>query len=128
MIKIDNYSSKRQLKAVTSHGSRHSSTISGNFIGIFPEPLDIPSKESKKHEKKKKPTGKNLVENMTISIDLDVKDIPHNENFVQKLISLVGLEKAEKDFELLSTAEKIIRSLAKAKFKNVVRREKNGTP
>jgi len=119
MSKIDDYSTKRQLKAIKSHGKRHSSTITGNFLGIFPEPLDIHPKESKKHGKKQKQTVKNMVENMTISIDLDVKDISHNEDFVQKLVSLVGLEKVEKDFEVLSTAERIIHALAKAKFKNV---------
>ena len=126
MSKIDDYSTKRQLKAMKSHGERYSSTITGNFLGIFPEPLDIHPTSTKKHGEKQKPTKKNMVENMTISIDLDVKDISHNENFIQKLVSLAGLDKVEKDFEVLSTAERIIHALAKAKFKNVVTIELGG--
>ena len=93
-------------------------------MGIFPEPLIEYSpypKPSGKEEKRPE-----LMEDMTISIDLDVKDIPHHDDFLQMLAAIVGLDKVEKDFEVLSTAEKIIRALAKAKFKNVVTIELDG--
>ena len=119
MSKKDQYITKRQLKAVTSHGNRHSSTITGNFIGIFPEPLNIGSVEKKKHTGELKAPAHNMVENMTISIDLDVRDILDDKDFIQKLKHFLGIERIEKDFEVLLTAEKIIRAFAKAKFKNV---------
>ena len=118
MSRKDDFVAKRQMKAIKSRGKRHSTTVVGNMLGIFPEPLIEYSpypKPSVKEEKRPE-----LMEDMTISIDLDVKDIPHHEGFLKMLAAIVGLAKVEKDFEVLSTAEKIIRALAKAKFKNVV--------
>ena len=63
---------------------------------------------------------------MTISIDLDVKDVSHDDDFMQMLMAHIGLDKVEKDFEVLSTAEKVIRAFAKAKFKNVAAIELDG--
>jgi len=117
MSSDDTYRAKRQLKAVTSHGKRHNSTISG--IGIFPEALPLPMKERKKEAQKKKRMFKHM-ENMTISIDLDVKDIDHDENFLQKLLDKLGLDEVIKDFEVLSTAVMVLRAFNKAKIRNVM--------
>jgi len=119
MSRKDQYITKRQLKAITSHGKHHSSTITGNAIGIFPELPDIQLLKRRKHAGEPKPPAHEMVENMTISIDLDVRDILDDKDLIQKLKHLLGIERIEKDFEVLSSADKIIRALAKAKFKNV---------
>jgi hypothetical protein len=117
--KKNDFVTNRQLKAVKSRGDRHSTTVTGNYLGLFPDKPSIGPVKGKKQVKEEKTTGPVNVENMTISIDLDVKDISHNEDFIQMLLSYIKLDRVEKDFEVLSTAEKILRALAKAKFKNV---------
>ena len=126
MSKKNDFVTNRQLKAVKSRGSRHSTTVTGNFLGIFPDRSPIGPVKGKKQVKEPEPSGPVQVENMTISIDLDVKDISHHEDFIHKLISYVKLDRVEKSFEVLSTAEKILRALAKAKFKNVALIELDG--
>ena len=129
MSKKDNYLSKRQLKAITTHGNRHSSTVTGSSLaGIVPLLPSISGKKSKhkKHDKDDKTKESEFVENMTISIDLDVKNISHSDGFVQILSSSIGIVKVKKNFEVLSTAEKIIRAFSKAKFKNVATIELDG--
>jgi hypothetical protein len=122
----DNYSTKRQLKAITSHGKHHSTTVSGNFLGIFPDGLDISPKVSKKRKPSKRSKERHLVENMTISIDLNAKELGHNEGFIRLLSENLGVVRVKKDFEVLSTTEKIIRAMAKSKFKNVAKIELDG--
>ena len=112
----DVYRAKRELKAVTSHGKRHNSTISG--IGIFPEALELPMKVRRSKEVKKKLYKH--VENMAISINLDVKDIDHDETLMEKLMEKLGLDEVVKDFEVLDTSSKVLRALAKAKIRNVM--------
>jgi len=109
------YETRRQLRAVTSHSKRHSSTITA----IFPAPFDLPSKKEHRKRPHHVRKGDRTLENMSISIDLDVKDVPASDDLLNKLRDLVGLSRVEKDFELLVTGEKIIRAFAKAKFKNV---------
>lgn len=116
MSKETDYTAKRQLRAITSRGKDHNSTISG--VGIFPEPLFDSIATRTKKERKKKAMYKKI-ENVTISIDLDVKQRTHSDNFLDKMMNIAGVKKVEKDFELVSTAEKVLRALAKAKFKNV---------
>jgi hypothetical protein len=126
MSKKNNYVTKRQLKAVRSRGDRHSTTVTGNYLGLFPDRPQVGPVKGKKQVKEPEPSGPVHVENMTISIDLDVKNISHHEDFIHKLLSSVKLERVEKSFEILSTAEKILRALAKAKFKNVALIELDG--
>ncbi len=124
MSKSGDYIGKRQMKAITVHGKHHSTTVAGNAWGIFPERLDILVKDRKRTAKKKKP--ENMLENMTISIDLNVKNITHSEGFVKLLSDNLGIVRIKKDFEVLSTTEKLIRAFVKAKFKNVAIIELDG--
>jgi len=74
-----------------------------------------PSKGKKgKHE-----TEKKFLKNLHIKFDFDVnkKEIDP-PNFISKVF---GLKYFEEDFDLLSTAELILRGLAKAKFKNTAK-------
>jgi hypothetical protein len=119
MSKKNDFVTDRQLKAVKSRGNRHSTTVTGNYLGLFPDKPPIGPVKGKKQIKEPEPSGPVQVENMTISIDLDIKNISHHEDFLHKLISYVKLDRVEKNFEVLSTAEKILRAFAKAKFKNV---------
>ncbi len=113
----DTYNSKRELRAISSRGKRHSSTVSG--IGIFPTGLDLPVRERRKDPKKEKPLFKS-VENSVISIDLDAEDIDVDETLMEKLTEKLGIDNVVKDFEALNTSTKILRALAKAKIKNVM--------
>jgi hypothetical protein len=114
----DSYRAKRELKAVTSRGSRHRSTISG--IGIFPEPLDLPVRERRRRKKVEEKRMFKQLENAAISIDLDVEDIDVDETFLERLTERLGIDNVEKDFEVLQTASKVLRALAKAKIRNVM--------
>jgi hypothetical protein len=127
MAKKNDFVTDRQLKAIKSRGNRHKTTVTGNYFGIFPEKLSLRSSKGKKKIKEEKSAGPVKIENMTISIDLDVKDVKHHEDFIHKLMSQVKLDRVEKSFEVLSTAEKILRALAKAKFKNVALIELDGS-
>ena len=117
MSKKSDYVGKRQMKAVTVHGKHHSTTVTGNAWGVFPETLDLPVKGTKRKLKPK--TTSHMLENMTISIDLNVKNLPHSEGFTKMLTDNLGIVRVKKNFEVLSTTEKIIRAFSKAKFKNV---------
>lgn len=125
MATEENYNTKRQLKAITSHGKRHKSTVVGNMVGIFPGKL-VDYTASRGRSGKKAPHITDMLEDMTISIDLDVEDISQCDDFICSLTSIVGLDRIEKDFEVLSTGEKVVRALKKAKFKNVVSMELDG--
>jgi len=126
MSKKNDFVTDRQLKAVKSRGKGHRTTVTGNYLGLFPDKPSIGPVKGKKQVKEPEPSGPVQVENMTISIDLDVKNISHHEDFIHKLISYIKLDRVEKNFEVLSTAEKILRALAKAKFKNVAVIELDG--
>ncbi|RLF29742.1 MAG: hypothetical protein DRJ99_03350 [Thermoplasmata archaeon] len=73
-----------------------------------------------KAEKGKK---KRCLKNIEIELDLDVEreKIDSSVFLISKIRELTGFEKVEEHFELLPTAELMLRALAKAKFHNVVK-------
>ncbi|MCD6108525.1 MAG: hypothetical protein J7J89_03505, partial [Thermoplasmata archaeon] len=73
-----------------------------------------------KAEKGKK---KRCLKNIEIELDLDVEreKIDSSVFLIDKIRELTGFEKVEEHFELLPTAELMLRALAKAKFHNVVK-------
>jgi len=77
------------------------------------------SHPSKKEKEKHPPPKKQFLKNLHIKFDFDVK-----RTMVQPrgLISRVmGRKWVEEDFDLLSVTELILRGLARAKFRNIVR-------
>ena len=77
-----------------------------------------PSKKSKKTHRDR---GKELLKNMHIQLDLDVKQtaiVPSNA-FSKFLSKITKNERIEEHFEIIHIAELILRALAKAKFRNI---------
>ena len=77
-----------------------------------------PSKKSKKTHRDR---GKELLKNMHIQLDLDVKQtaiVPSNA-FSKFLSKITKNERIEEHFEITHTAELMIRARAKAKFRNI---------
>ena len=89
-------------------------------MGSPKEVMDwVEASHPRKEEKEKHKFQKEFLNNLHIRFDFDVD---------HKLIKspcafcrLIGLNKIEEDFELLPTAELILRGLAKAKFKNTAK-------
>ena len=89
-------------------------------MGSPKEVMDwVEASHPRKEEKEKHKFDKEFLNNLHIRFDFDVD---------HKLIKspcafcrLIGLNKTEEDFELLPTAELILRGLAKAKFKNTAK-------
>jgi hypothetical protein len=89
-------------------------------MGSPKEVMDwVEASHPRKEEKEKHKFEKEFLNNLHIRFDFDVD---------HKLIKspcafcrLIGLNKIEEDFELLPTAELILRGLAKAKFKNTAK-------
>ncbi len=113
---MSDYESRKQMRAVTSHGKKHSSTITA----LFPAPPELPEKKPKRvHSKKRIPKGDTILDHMSISIDLNVEEHIPDETLIDKLRDFLGVERVEKEYEVLETTMKIIRAFHKAKFKNV---------
>lgn len=76
---------------------------------------------TKKDSKKKHRKGKiDILKNLHIQLDLEVRQtkiIPSNVIF-RFFSKIIKNEKVMEDFEIISTAELILRALAKAKFRN----------
>jgi len=79
-----------------------------------------PSKKNKKSHKEK---GRELLKNMHIRLDLDVKQttITPPNAISRFFLKITGNNQVEEHFEIISTAEIILRALAKAKFRNTVK-------
>lgn len=75
---------------------------------------------SKKGKKTHRDRGKELLRNMHIQLDLDVKQttIAPSNVFSKIFSKITKNEKIEEHFEIIHVAELILRALAKAKFRN----------
>jgi hypothetical protein len=89
-------------------------------MGSPKEVMDwVEASHPRKEEKEKHKFEKEFLNNLHIRFDFDV-----NHKLIKSpcaFCRLIGLNKIEEDFELLSTAELILRGLAKAKFKNTAK-------
>jgi len=81
-----------------------------------------PSKKSK-GKKSDKEGGKEVLKNLYIQFDFNVKQTKiEPSNFFSRLfLKITGNELVEEDFDLIPTAELLLRALAKAKFRNTVK-------
>jgi hypothetical protein len=66
------------------------------------------------------------VKDPRIKIDLDVKDMEKEMGPFREMLHLIGLGPKEGDFEVVSTMDKVLRALSKAKFKNMAELRLNG--
>jgi hypothetical protein len=78
-----------------------------------------PSKKTK--DKKYAPSGEKVLRNLHVRFDFDVeqKKIPSSNIFSKFITMITGNGFVEEGFDLVPTAELVLRGLAKAKFKNI---------
>ncbi|MFA5102978.1 MAG: hypothetical protein WC525_07470 [Candidatus Thermoplasmatota archaeon] len=80
-----------------------------------------PTKKTK--GKKHGSSGEKVLRNLHVRFDLNVtqKKVPPSNVFSKFLTMITGNGFVEEDFELLPTTELVLRGLAKAKFKNILK-------
>ena len=80
-----------------------------------------PSKKTK--GKKHVSSGEEVLRNLHVRFDLNVeqKKIPPSNIFSKFITMITGNGFVEEGFDLVPTAELVLRGLAKAKFKNIVK-------
>jgi hypothetical protein len=124
MVKKDPYGMEKDLKVLKGRSSKHNARLEGQFLGIMPGPeVGIEEHEVRKDEKAIIVHG---VKDPVLKIDLDVKDIDDQAGPLHEMLHLIGLDPREGDFEVLTTLDKVLRALAKAKFKNLGELRFNG--
>jgi hypothetical protein len=124
MATKDPYGMEKDLKVLKGSSGKHKARLEGQFLGIMPTPeMGIESDEIKKSEKAVIIRG---VKDPVLKIDLDVKDIDERAGPLFEMLHLIGLDPREGDFEVLATLDKVLRALAKAKFRNLGELKFNG--
>jgi len=80
-----------------------------------------PSKKTK--GKKHRSSGEKVLRNLHVRFDLNVKQkkIPASNVFSKFITMITGNGLVEEEFDLIPTTELILRGLAKAKFKNILK-------
>lgn len=111
------YGMEKDLKVLKGRSERHSARLEGQFLGLFPS-SEMPSEEEERGG-----TGKGYivssVKDPLIRIDLKVDDLEKERGPFREMLNLLGLDPREGDFEVLSTMDRVLRALAKARFKNL---------
>jgi len=124
MVKKDPYGVEKDMKVLSGRSGKHSARLEGQFMGIMPGPeLEIEPGKVRKDEKAVVIWG---VKDPSIKIDLKVGDVDKGSGVFSEMLHLIGLDPREGDFEVLSTLDKVLRALAKAKFKNLAELKFNG--
>lgn len=82
-----------------------------------------PSKKNEKDRASEKRRDDNLLKNLHIKFDFEVKkrEIEPKNIFSKLLLKVIRIEMIEEDFDIVSKAKLILRALAKAKFRNIVK-------
>jgi len=111
------YGVDRDIKEISGSSSRHSARIYGQYPGIFPS-IEVPTIEHARKRRSGKPSSTE-VGDLSIIIDLDANDLDDDDNFIQAVLSVVGLHPKDADFDVLSVTERVLRALSKAKFRNL---------
>lgn len=124
MTKKDPYGVERDLKVLSGSSGKHSARLEGQFLGIFPSPEVFPEAAAgRKDEGAQVITS---VKDPTIKIDLKVGDVDKDSGVFSEMLRLIGMDPREGDFEVLTTLDKVLRALAKARFKNMAELRFNG--
>lgn len=124
MAKIEPYGVEKDLKILEGKSKKHSARLEGQFMGLMPvSEFPMPVSDGKHHRRKEKSGD---VINPAIYIDLDATDLAEDRNLVDMVLSVFGLEPKEADFDVFVVMDKVLRALAKAKFKNLATLELNG--
>ncbi|MGA1821438.1 MAG: hypothetical protein ACMUIG_02805 [Thermoplasmatota archaeon] len=124
MAKIEPYGIEKDLNILKGKSGKHSARLEGQFMGLMPvSEFPMPVSDGK-HHRRKEETG--AVIDPAIYIDLDATDLAEDRNLVDMVLSVFGLEPKEADFDVFIVMDKVLRALAKAKFKNLASLELNG--
>jgi len=124
MAKKEPYGVEKDIKTITGRSRKHSARLEGQFLGIMPGPVlgTAPEKEPKEE----KAIVVRSVKDLSLRIDLKVDDVDKGSGVFSEMLHLIGLDPREGDFEVLSTMDKVLRALAKAKFRNLAELRFNG--
>lgn len=124
MAKKDPYGMEKDLKVLKGSSGKHKARLEGQFLGIMPGPeINVESHDIRKDEKAVIVRG---VKDPVLKIDLNVEDLDERSGPLFEMLHLIGLDPREGDFEVLSTVDKVLRALAKAKFRNLAELKFNG--
>ena len=119
MTKKEPYGIKKDIKVLEGSSKRHKARLVGQFPGLIPTPeLPIPEREGR-NEKRRRRAGGGEVKDPEILIDLDAEDLEMDMDFKDLVLTVLGLDPSEADFDVIMVTEKVLRALAKAKFSNL---------
>ncbi|MGA1792831.1 MAG: hypothetical protein ACMUHM_02670 [Thermoplasmatota archaeon] len=124
MAKKEPYGVEKDLKTITGRSRKHSARLEGQFLGIMPGPVLGTTPEKEPREEKALVVRR--VKDLSLRIDLKVDDVDKGSGVFSEMLHLIGLDPREGDFEVLSTMDKVLRALAKAKFRNLAELRFNG--
>ncbi|MGA1820870.1 MAG: hypothetical protein ACMUHU_07680 [Thermoplasmatota archaeon] len=124
MAKKEPYGVEKDLKMITGRSKKHSARLEGQFLGIMPGP--VLGGAAEKETREEKATIVRSVKDPSIRIDLKVDDVDKGSGVFSEMLHMIGLDPREGDFEVLSTMDKVLRALAKAKFRNLAELRFNG--
>jgi hypothetical protein len=124
MAKKDPYGMEKDLKVLKGSSVKHKARLEGQFLGIMPGP-ELFSERDQPREDEKAIVVRG-VKDPVLKIDLNVQDIEEELGPLKEMLHLIGMDPREGDFEVISTLDKVLRALAKAKFKNLAELSFNG--
>ncbi|MFO8052301.1 MAG: hypothetical protein R6V01_11490 [Thermoplasmatota archaeon] len=116
MSKEEPYGVEKDLKVLKGNSSRHNARLEGQFLGIIPAPEIRAEEEGREKERTMVVKG---VKDPILKIDLKVEDVNEDSGPFREMLHIIGLDPREGDFEVVSTMDKVLRAMAKAKFKNL---------
>jgi len=124
MVKKEPYGMEKDLKVLEGRSGKHSARLEGQFLGIIPGPeVEIFEKDGSRGGRSVVVRG---VRDPKIEIDLDVKELEKDPGPFREMLHLIGLGQREGDFEVISTMDRVLRALSKAKFRNMAELKING--
>lgn len=117
MTSKEPYGMEKDLKVLKGSSKRHRARLEGQFLGLMPA-LNVTVVDDDRSEKDRSYVVRGI-KDPVIKIDLEVDDIKEDSGAFREMLHIIGLDPREADFEVISTMDKVLRALAKAKFKNL---------